>query len=70
MYEYVVSCFWHYESWKFENFILNVAFISFNTYLLKQRAIPLNTRRATNGSKVVKTFLVNTETMGSPEPVL
>ena len=34
---------------KFENFILNVAFISYNTYLLKQSAIPLTTGKAANG---------------------
>ena len=35
-----------------ENFILNVAFISYNTYLLKRYAIPLTTGKATNGLKV------------------
>ena len=37
---------------KIENFILNVAFISYNTYLLKQSAIPLTTGKAANGYKV------------------
>ena len=50
-----------------ENFILNVAFISYNTYLLKQSAIPLLTGRATNGLKVGN-FPSRMRGAGSPEP--
>ena len=58
------------NTYKIENFILNVAFISYNTYLLKTECYSADYQKSYQREYSCETFPVNAESTGSPEPVL